>query len=155
MSTTKSFTATIEDAGGGGGAYVRVPFDVEKVFGVKRLKAVATIDGEPYRGSVVRMGSEQHILIVLKGIRETIGKTIGDDVSITLREDTEPRVVDVPADMATALRSEKEARAIFDALSYTHKREYVMWIEEAKRPETRANRIIKAIAMLREGKRSR
>jgi hypothetical protein len=154
MSITKKFTATIEDAGGGG-AYVTVPFDVEKVFGVKRLKAIATIDGEPYRGSVVRMGSEHHILIVLKGIREKIGKTIGDEVSITLREDSEPRVVDLPPDLAKVLRGEKEARAIFDALAYTHKREYVMWIEEAKRPETRANRIIKAIAMLREGKKSR
>ena len=155
MSITKTFTATIEDAGGGGGAYVTVPFDVEEVFGVKRLKAIATIDGEPYRGSVVRMGSEHHILIVLKGIREKIGKTIGDDVSITLREDTEPRVVDLPPDLAKALRGEKEARAIFDALAYTHKREYVMWIEEAKRPETRANRIIKAIAMLKEGRKAR
>ena len=154
MSITKTFTATIEDAGGGG-AYVTVPFDVEEVFGVKRLKASATIDGESYRGSVVRMGGEHHILIILKGIREKIGKTIGDDISITLREDTEPRVVDLPDDLTTALRGEKEARAIFDALSYTHKREYVVWIEEAKRPETRANRINKTIAMLKEGGKGR
>jgi len=48
-----TFTAAIQNAGGGG-AYVEVPFDVEKAFGSKRPKVKATIDGIPYRGTLVR-----------------------------------------------------------------------------------------------------
>jgi len=70
------FRAVIEDAGGGG-AYVNIPFDVEKTFGKKRVKVIASIEGEPYRGTLVRMGEPQHMLPVLKEIREKIGKSFG------------------------------------------------------------------------------
>jgi uncharacterized protein YdeI (YjbR/CyaY-like superfamily) len=54
-----------------------------------------------------------------------------------------------------AFKSEKEAKAAFEKLSYTHKREYVMWIEEAKKEETRQRRIAKAIEMLKQGRKAR
>jgi hypothetical protein len=73
---------------GGGGAYITVPFDVGDVFGKKRVKIIATIDGEPYRGTLVRMGEPDHILLVLKEIREKIGKSFGNEVEIELEEDT-------------------------------------------------------------------
>ena len=59
MGTTKKFKAPLEE-GLGGGAFARVPFDVEKAFGKKRVAVTATIDGEPYRGSLVRMGTSDH-----------------------------------------------------------------------------------------------
>lgn len=65
------FTAVIEDAGHGG-AFVTIPFDVEQAFGRKRVKVDATFDGEPYRGSLVRMGGECHVLGMLKEIRDRI-----------------------------------------------------------------------------------
>ncbi len=68
MPNKQTFTAPIKNAGGGG-AYVEVPFDVEKVFGSKRPKVKALIEGIPYRGTLVRMGSECHMLPVLKDIR--------------------------------------------------------------------------------------
>ncbi len=154
MTEKLTFSAPILDPGGGG-AYVVVPFDVEKAFGAKRPKIVATIDGVPYRGSLVRMIEDNHILIVLKSIREKIGKTFGDEVEVTIEEDTEPRVVKVPKDFAAALKGSPQAKQFFDKLSYTHQREYVLWIEEAKREATRENRIKKAIGMLLEGTKAR
>lgn len=154
MSSKQTFTASIQNAGGGG-AFVEVPFDVEAVFGSKRPKIKALIEGVPYRGILARMGTEKHLLIILKEIREKIGKTFGDEVKITIELDTEPRVIEIPADLQKAFKTEKEARAFFDKLSYTHQREYVMWINEAKREETRQRRVQKAMEMLKQGKKVR
>ena len=152
MATQYTFRAVIEDAGNGG-AYVCVPFDVEKTFGKKRVKVLAIIEGVPYRGSLVRMGTECHLLPVLKEIRQQTGKSIGDEIEVTVEEDTLPRQVAVPADLAQALERDASARDFFQRLSYTHQKEYVAWIEEAKRPETRQARIIKTVEMLKQGKR--
>ena len=154
MTKKHAFTAIIESAGGGG-AFVRIPFDVEAAFGSKRPKVKATIDGESYRGTLVRMGAQYHILGVLKDIRTKIGRDFGDEVKITLEEDLEPRLVEVPPDLAKALEKEKDAQAYFDSLSYSHKREYVGYILEARRAETRQNRIAKTIEMLKKGKKGR
>ena len=81
-----------------GGAYVTVPFDVEQVYGKKRVKIKATFDGVPYRGLLVRMGGPQHILIIRKDIRAQIGKEPGDEVEVMLKEDTAPRIRVAPAE---------------------------------------------------------
>lgn len=154
MGEKHSFRAAIEQAEGGG-AFVTVPFDVEKTFGKKRVPVLATIDGEPYRGSLVRMGGSCHILGVLKEIRGRIGKQVGDIVEVTVEEDEAPRVVEVPADLRAALGSTPTAQAFFATLSYSHQREYVRWIEEAKREETRKLRIARAVEMLAQGKKMR
>jgi Bacteriocin-protection, YdeI or OmpD-Associated/Domain of unknown function (DUF1905) len=152
MTQKQTFTATIQNAGGGG-AFVEVPFDVEEAFGSKKPKVKAMIEGVPYRGLLVRMGGPSHMLIILKGIREQIGKTFGDDVTVTVEPDTEPRLIEIPKDLMKELKKEKEAKAFFDKLSYTHRKEYVKWVEEAKKEETRQNRIVKTIEMLKKGKR--
>jgi hypothetical protein len=152
MTKKQTFTAVIQNAGGGG-AFVEVPFDVEKEFGSKRPKVKAMIEGVPYRGILTRMGTECHLLIILKEIREQIGKSFGDEVTITVEPDTEPRVIEIPKDLMKELKKDKEAKAFFDRLSYTHQKEYVTWITEAKKEETRQNRIVKAMEMLKKGKR--
>jgi Bacteriocin-protection, YdeI or OmpD-Associated/Domain of unknown function (DUF1905) len=152
MSKKQTFTAVIQNAGGGG-AYVEVPFDVEEAFGAKRPKVKALIEGIPYRSTLMRMGSEHHILGVLKDIREQIGKTFGDEVTITIEPDTEPRQIEIPKDLMKELKKDQEAKAFFDKLSYTHQKEYVRWVEEAKKEETRQNRIVKTLEMLKKGKR--
>jgi hypothetical protein len=148
------FTSVIESAGGGG-AFVSIPFDVELAFGKKRVPVEATIDGEPYRGTLVRMGGPSHILVVLKSIREIIGKGPGDPVDVVIAEDLNPRVVDVPGDLARALKSKPKALMFLRGLSYTDQKEYVRWIESAKRRETRANRVARAVAMLGRGEKAR
>lgn len=152
MKNRHAFKAVIQNAGGGG-AFVEVPFDVEKAFGAKKPKVKADIEGVPYRGVLTRMGTEFHMLIILKSIREQIGKTFGDEIKVTVELDTEPRVLEIPKDFMKELKKDKDAKAFFDKLSYTHQREYVMWIEEAKKDETRARRILRSIEMLKQGKR--
>ena len=154
MTRKQTFTAKIIDAGNGG-AFVEVPFDVEKAFGSKRPKIKANIDDVPYRGLLARMGGEHHILIILKDIRAQIGKTFGDVVKITIELDAEPRAIEIPRDLLKELKKDKEAKVFFEKLSFTHKREYVTWIQEAKKEETRASRILKTIAMLKMGKKTR
>jgi hypothetical protein len=151
MSSKQKFRAVIQNAGGGG-AYVTIPFDVEQVYGKMRVKIKATIEGEPYRGTLVRMGSPNHILIIIKDIREKIGKTFGDEIMIELEEDLELRKVELPPDLMRALQSAPQAQAFFDRLSFTHQKEYVQWVTDAKRPETRLERIRRTIELLMQGK---
>jgi len=152
MPKKQTFTATIQNAGGGG-AFVEVPFDVEKEFGSKRPRVKTLIEGVPYRGILTRMGTECHILGIRKEIREQVGKTFGDELTITVEPDTEPRLIEIPKDLLKELKKDKEADALFHKLSYTHQKEYVTWITEAKKEETRQNRIVKTIEMLKKGKK--
>ena len=133
------FEATIV-AADRGGAYVAVPPAVVDALGGRgRTPVVATFDGVEYRGSVVAMGSGM-VIGILKQIRTRLGKEPGDTIAVTLMVDDEPRRVDVPDDLRAAL-AEASLQSRFDALSYSHRREYVQWIEEAKRPATRQRRI--------------
>ena len=154
MPEKQTFTAVIQNPGGGG-AFVEVPFDVEAAFGSKKPKIKAMIEGVPYRGTLTRMGTDCHILGIRKEIREQIGNTFGDEVTITVEPDAEPRLIEVPAELKKAFKTEKEAKTLFGKLSYTHQKEYVTWINEAKREETRLNRIAKTIEMLKKETKTR
>lgn len=144
----REFSAPIQQAGGGG-AFVLVPFDVEAAYGKKRVPVLATIDGLPYRGSLFpMMGGSGHTLGVLKEIRARIGKGIGDIVDVTVEEDTAPREVEVPEDFDAALSAHPSARDFYATLSYSRQREFVLWIESAKREATRQERVAASVAKL-------
>lgn len=145
------FDAVIQQHEGMDAAYIEPPFDVYETFGAKRVKVLATFDGVPYRGSIVRMG-DCYCLGLTQEIRARIGKGFGDVVHVTVDRDGEERTVDVPPDLAHAFEGHPEARAAWEALSYSHRREYADWITDAKRPETRARRIERAIGLLVDGK---
>ena len=135
------------------GAYFIVPFNVPEVYGTKaHVKVRGTIDGFPYRGLIANMG-EGHCMVVKKEIRQVIGKSAGDTVKVVMDIDTEPRIVEVPEDFQQVLNNNPKAKEIFDTFSYTHKKEYVQWIEGAKKQETRENRIKKAIEQIGGGKK--
>jgi hypothetical protein len=152
MPKKHTFKAVIQNASGasGGGAFVEIPFDVEKAFGSKKPKVKALIEGVPYRGLLTRMGGPKHMLIILKGIRAQTGKTFGDEITITVEPDTAPRVIAIPKDLLKELKKDKAAKAAFDKLAYTHQKEYVTWIEEAKKDETRQTRVAKTIESLKK-----
>jgi len=129
------------------GYYCQVPFDVEKTFGKKRVKIKALLDNVEYRGLLTPMCGIYRVMMN-KTIRDKVGKTIGDTVHISVEEDKEERIVIVPDDLMDAMEV-GGVKSFFDALSFTHKKEYVQWIVEAKKEETRSNRIEKAIEMMK------
>jgi hypothetical protein len=142
------FEGVVEAAGGGGGHLVEIPLDVPTLFGAKRPPVRGTVNGAPFRSTVAVYGG-RYLLGLNKEIRAAAGGVrAGDTVSVALERDDEPRTVELPDDLRGAL--DDELRAFFDSLSYTHQREYVRWIEEAKRDETRRRRVDQAVSMLRE-----
>jgi hypothetical protein len=142
------FTAEILPANGGG-ATVLFPYNVQEEFGTNgKVPVQATFNGVPYTGTLIRYGHPQHMLPVLKAIREEIGKRPGDRVEVVLWKDDAVRTIDVPAELQQQLKKEG-LLPFFEKLSYSHRKEYCRWIHEAKKEETRQNRVEKAIAMLK------
>jgi hypothetical protein len=136
------FEATIE-AAGGGGARIELPFDPKAQFGRARAPIRGTVNGVPFRSTVAIYAGRAY-LGVRKDLRAAAGADIGDSVSVVVELDEEPREVTMPPELAPAAEE-------FAQLSYTHQREYARWIEEAKREETRARRVERAIELLRAG----
>ena len=118
-------------------------------FGTRaRVPVRGTINGFPFRSSIFPTGTGTHYMVVNREMREGARVKVGDRVKITLETDTAPRTVEVPADLKKALSKSKSARTRFDELAYSHRKEYVQWIEAAKRPETRSRRIERVLAYL-------
>jgi hypothetical protein len=134
------------------GVFIEVPLDVPAVFGRARPAVRVTVNGHPFRSTVAVYGS-RYYLPVKREFREAAGVAAGDRVEVELEADEEPRTVEPPADLAAALAADPAARAAFDRLSFTHRREYVEWVTGARRPETRRRRVQQAVDMLRDGRR--
>lgn len=132
----------------------RVPFDLEDAFGRARPPVKVTIRGHTWRTTPGVYDGVGHI-VVNRAVKAATGVDAGDRVRVRMELDTEPRKVVVPRDLSGALAADPAARRAFAALSFTHQREYVEWVEEAKRPETRARRIASAVDRLRERKPQR
>lgn len=122
------------------------PEVVDKLGQGKRPKVTVAIKGHTYRSTVAVMGGK-FLLPLAKVHREAAGVKGGDVVDVTLELDTAPREVEVPGDLASALKK-AGLRAAFDKLAFTHRKEHVRAIEDAKAPETRMRRIEKAVAMV-------
>jgi len=150
-----NFKAIIKQNGTMNAAFVEFPFSVEELFGKKgQVKIKALFDGKiEYRGSLAKMNSNCHILGLTQDIRKQLGKTFGDEVSVLLSEDKEERTVEIADDILLTFNENPDAKALFDKMSYTHRKEYIRWIEEAKKPETRENRKTKMIRMILDGKK--
>lgn len=136
-----------------GGAFVEFPRDVEELFGVKgRVPVRVSFDGIAYRGSMVRMGTPRHILLILKEIREKLGKGPGDELRVVVELDDVPRTVELPADVEAAYKK-AGILELYRAMSFSHQREYANWIAEAKKAETRSRRIERSVAELKSRKK--
>ena len=132
----------------------RVPFDLEEAFGRARPPVKVTIRGHTWRTTPGVYGGVGHI-VVSRAVKAATGVDAGDRVRVTMELDTEPRTVEVPRDLRAALDREPESAKAFDRMSFTHRREYVEWVEEAKRPETRARRVAGTVERVREGRAPR
>jgi hypothetical protein len=119
--------------------------------GAKRFPVVATVNDYTWRTTVTRMRGE-FLLGLNREVREGAGVSVGDSVEIEIALDGAPREVDVPEALARALDGDPVAGAAFNALAYTHRKEYARWIEDAEREETRQRRVERALELLRAGK---
>jgi hypothetical protein len=153
-SPTKRFRVLLEKHESSEATGILIPFDVQKVFGTRaRVPVRGTINGFAYRGSISPMGGGCHYMVVNKDVRAGAKAKGGEMISVVLERDTQPRTVEPPADFLRALNADRAARATWERLSYTHRKEHVRAVEEAKRPETRARRIEKSVSMLATGKK--
>jgi len=134
---------------------IEVPAEVVAGLGQGQRPPVRVTIGEySYRTTVARKGGRFLISLSAEN-RAAAGVAAGDEVDVDLELDDAPREVEVPADLAAALARDDAARAAFEALAYSHRKEWVRWITEAKKSDTRTTRITKTVQSLREGKATR
>ncbi len=146
MSTT--FTTPVEKAEDSNATGLRVPAEVVAELGAgKRPKVTVSLNGHTYRSTVAAYG-DLFMLPLSAEHRIAAGVKAGDMVKVTIALDLAPRTVEVPADLAAALAARPGAAEAFDALSYTHRKEHVRAVEEAKSPATRERRIARIVAAL-------
>jgi len=146
------FRTTVE-LGGKTATGLRVPPEVVEALGAGRRPPVrVTIGGHTYRSTVASRGGV-YLLPLSAENRAGAGVAAGDEVEVDVELDDAPREVPVPDDLAAALAGDEAARTTFEALPFSHKQRHVLAVEDAKTPETRARRVEKAVAMLREGRR--
>ena len=148
------FTARLEPIESG--TFVVIPTEVvEALKATGRTSVVGTIDGHPLRHQFMPYTFEgvgrQVVMAVNKATREAIGKNAGDTVEFDLERDERSRSADVeiPIELTEALAADSAAKAAFDALAPSHRREYAEHVSESKRPETRQRRAADTIERLR------
>lgn len=142
------FRAVLE-LGGKTATGIEVPADVVEALGSGRRPAVrVTLRDHTYRTTVAVMGG-RFLLPVSAEVRAAAGVTAGDTLDVRIELDTEPRTVEVPADLAAAFAGEPAAGRAFAALPPGQQKELVRGVESAKKPETRQRRVLAAVEKLR------
>lgn len=142
---SKTFTATIVRSEGS--CYIPLTFDPKAVFGKIRAPVRVTLNGYTFRSTIAAMGGPPCIPL-RKSNQQAAGLDGIDTIDVRLDLDTEPRVVKPPADLVKALKA-SSAWDRWQELSFTHQREHVEAIEDAKKPDTRLRRIDRAVQMVR------
>lgn len=128
---------------------LEIPEDVVTALGDgKRPRVTITINGHSWKSRVAIMRG-RYLLGLSIANRQAAGVSEGDEIDIEVELDAEPPTVVEPSDFARALDSDPAARAAYDRLSHSNKRQHVLAIEGAKKPETRLRRIDTAMAQLR------
>ena len=141
---------TVIEAAVGGGAAAQVPPDVtEALGGRKQMRVTGALNGVPIRTSTMPYRGGFYVGLH-KAAREAAGVNIGDEVELELTRDDSPRVLDLPAELEAAFADEPALRERFESLSFSRRRDLAAPISEAKKPETRAARLQKALVALRD-----
>src|SRR5437867_4093914 len=142
-------TVRVQIVRDGSMCFIPVPFDPRPVFGKVRAPVKVTLNGYTYRSTIASVGSGPCIPL-RKSNREAAGLEGGEVLDVRLDLDTEKREIKPPADFVKALKAAPPAWDRWRELSFSHQREYVEAIEEAKKPETRARRIDGAVRAISE-----
>lgn len=133
---------------GPAGAIVLDDDEVAILSTAKAFPVVVAIGGRTARLRLARMGG-QNLIGFSKAVRTEMGVELGDEFDVVIAADAAERTVEIPAALAEALASDPAAKAAFDALSYTRRKEIARGISEAKQDATRESRLAKALEELR------
>jgi hypothetical protein len=144
--SSKTFTTTI--VRDGSVCFIPVTFDPRAVFGKVRAPVRVTVNGYTYRSTIAAMGGPPCVPL-RRSNREAAGLEGGETLDVRLDLDTAPRLVRAPAGLVRALKAAPPAWDRWRALSFSHQREYVESITQAKKPETRARRLADAVRRIR------
>jgi Bacteriocin-protection, YdeI or OmpD-Associated/Domain of unknown function (DUF1905) len=151
MAETLRLTATLEPRGPAG-AFVLTDDQVAEIGrGKKAFPVRVSVNGHDLPLRLARMGGENMIGLA-RAVRQRAGVEIGTAYDVEIAFDDIPRTVEVPTDLAAALAADPAVDEAFAAMPFTHRKEYVQWVTEAKRATTRADRIAKTVEMVRAGK---
>lgn len=149
MATT--YRTTIEQVGNNTG--VPVPDEVlEELDAGRRPRVVADIDGYVLAATVGSMGGRT-LLAFSKAHREASGFTGGRDVTVAIRVDDAPEVLEIPDDLGAALAASPDAQAFFDSLAASYRRNFVTQVTSAKQAATRQRRVAATIEKLEAGEK--
>ena len=150
--TTKTFKSTIVKFGAR--AFIPIPFNPDDVWGVKQLhRLIGTVNGCRVRGAL-QFDGLQFFLPLGPVWRRDNGIDIGAEVLVALSPEG-PQLETLAPDVARALKDEPKAKAFFDELASFYRKNYIRWIESAKREETRAGRIREMIQLLKQEKKQK
>ena len=150
--TQKSFSATVQKEGKF--TFVSIPFSPPEVWGVKpRYQVAGTINDITVRGTLGALGQDYFLRLGAAWMRDS-GIEIGAKVRVNLALEG-PQENNIAPDIAKALSANKKAKTFFEGLSTFYRKNFIRWIESAKREETRVKRINEMIRLLEEGKREK
>ncbi len=147
--STLTVTTTLEPVGPAT-AILLSDAQVAELGGGKRAAVRVEIEGRSARLRLAVMGG-QNCIGMSKAARAELGVEIGDEVTATISLDEAPREVEMPAELTAALADEPALRTAYEGLAFTHRKEYAVWVGEAKQAVTRERRAAKALEMLRSG----
>lgn len=147
---TLRLRATLEPRGPAG-AIVLTDDQVAELGAGKTPPVQVTINGLTAQARVGRMGGE-NLLGFSKKLRAELGVQIGQTVDVVIALDVRPRTVEVPSALAAAFAHDTKAKAAFEALAPSHRKEFARWVDEAKRAQTRQSRVEQTLQMLHEGR---
>ena len=134
--------------------YIPIPFNPNEVWGVKQRHYISgTINGCGVRGSLGSDGTGYFLPLGAVWRRDN-GLDVGAAVAVVLSPEG-PQTERLSADVAAALAAEPQAKAFFEGLATFYRKNYIRWIEEAKRPETRQARLAQMIELLKAGKKQK
>jgi Bacteriocin-protection, YdeI or OmpD-Associated/Domain of unknown function (DUF1905) len=146
------FRATVV-LGGKTATGIQVPDEIVETLGSgKRPPVVVTIGDYSYRTTVAAYTGSYWVPLAAEH-REAAGVAAEQEVDVAIELDTAPREVTVPEDLGAAM--DDDARTAYEGLSFTHRKEWVRWVEEAKKPETRAARVARTVEGLKAGRKTR
>ena len=149
----QEFQTTVQKSGSR--VCIVMPFDPNQVWGEKeRYDVHGTINAQRIRGKLEVMAPARYMLLLGPAWRRDCGIDVDDEVTVIL-EPEGPHPGNLAEDVATALTNAPAALAFFNSLPTFYRKNYMRWIDSAKRPATRANRIVEMVALLKAGKREK